>query len=819
MKNKHRIKQGLSLLLAGGIALTNLGAALPAFAEDAPATPETAEATTPETAETNVPTPNLSQITENLYADLPDAPTGSYLGSMGLPVATGETKIGISAWVSDLYDGVDAHMDADALNADENTVTIGKTPGTDYAIVPLLAQVEYPADGAVSEIILPDDVELLSYLSTDYEPIPADEQEQTEILHQTYSEQSAAATGLYVKASADFTAQLVYTDSDGSSQSKAIHVQISEDAAPTQMYADTGDDSIAVYAAGPTPPYATGKITSIAKEGGTWLIWFNGQEAYCCSHGLNGQPKGCPTYSFSHVSRLEPGQYTPGNHYANQVNIWGGLGQLSLDMLDDRPVVASLEDDPAGGEEQPDILGSLYDETQQWIMENYPDSYAAQTYNAVKNLLQTIDAERLFQRPPLLSMGKEIAAGVTDTEQKVEQIILEVTEQCNFRCKYCVYSEDFSGNRDFGNRRMPTEIAFKAIDWALENSGAKLAITFYGGEPLLNFKLMKAVIERSQAKRGNKEIVYSFTSNMSLMTREIATYLAQVPNLYIMASIDGPRTVHDAYRVYANDAPTFEDSIGGLRILADAYAGSHMPVNINAVLTPPFGFEKLEQVNAYFESLDWLPATCHVNITYPSYGTCPGLDEYYDKITGNPKYALHGMCNPLMIWQQRKAETDGLDAYKARNIYYHSIFDDLVKINNRIIVDEPTLRRGLNGCCVPGKKRLYVTATGEYKACERIGSSPSIGNVDEGVDRELIVKKYVEEFAAQSKDICDKCWAYNLCRVCYAGVCNENGLDMGLKNEACRASRSVALNNLALYHELMEENPEALNCLKDAVIE
>ena len=371
MKNKHRIKQGLSLLLAGGIALTNLGAALPAFAEDAPATPENAEAVTPETAEADTTAPNLVQITENLYNDLPDAPTGSYLGSMGLPVATGETKIGISAWVSDLYDGVDAHMDADALNADENTVTIGKTPGTDYAIVPLLAQVEYPADGAVSEIILPEDVELLSYLSTDYEPIPADEREQAEILHQTYSEQSAAATGLYVKSSADFTAQLVYTDLDGNSQSKSIQVQISEDAAPTQMYADTGDDGIAAYAAGPTPPYATGKITSIAKEGGTWLIWFNGQEAYCCSHGLNGQPKGCPTYSFSHVSRLEPGQYTPGNHYANQVNIWGGLGQLSLDMLDDRPVVTSLEDDPEGGEEQPDILGSLYDETQQWIMENY----------------------------------------------------------------------------------------------------------------------------------------------------------------------------------------------------------------------------------------------------------------------------------------------------------------------------------------------------------------------------------------------------------------------------------------------------------------
>jgi hypothetical protein len=426
MKNKHRIKQGLSLLLAGGIALTNLGAALPAFAEDAPATPETASAVTPETAEADTTAPNLVQITENLYNDLPDAPTGSYLGSMGLPVATGETKIGISAWVSDLYDGVDAHMDADALNADENTVTIGKTPGTDYAIVPLLAQVEYPADSAVSEIILPDGVELLSYRSTDYEPIPADEQEQAEILHHTYSEQSAAATGLYVKASADFTAQLVYTDSDGSSQSKSIHVQISEDAAPTQMYADTGDDGIAAYAAGPTPPYATGKITSIAKEGGTWLIWFNGQEAYCCSHGLNGQPKGCPTYSFSHVSRLEPGQYTPGNHYANQVNIWGGLGQLSLDMLDDRPVVASLEYDPEGCEEQPDILGSLYDETQQWIMENYPDSYAAQTYiAAAEELVNGTDAQSgengyytYIYNPPagyawqvVALVGEEIAGG------------------------------------------------------------------------------------------------------------------------------------------------------------------------------------------------------------------------------------------------------------------------------------------------------------------------------------------------------------------------------------------------------------------------
>ncbi|UYI81582.1 MAG: SpaA isopeptide-forming pilin-related protein [Oscillospiraceae bacterium] len=413
-KLKHRLS---AALMAGAMCCTMI----PAASADEIATPETVDTAVPEV--TDSVTPALSQITENLYNDLPDAPTGSYIGSMGLPVATGETKISISSWVSDLYDGVDAHMDADALSEDETTIIVGKGSDSDYAVVPLLVQTEYPADGATSEIILPDGVELLSYASTDYDLIPADEAEQTKILHQTYAEQSAAATGLYVKTSSDFTAQFIYTAPDGEQLQKSLHVQLSDEAAPTQLYADNG---IATLAAGPTPPYATGKITSIAKEGGTWLIWFNGQEAYCCSHGLNGQPKGCPTYSFSHVSRLEPGQYTPGNHYANQVNIWGGLGQLSLDMLDDRPVVASLEYDPEGCEEQPDILGSLYDETQQWIMENYPDSYAAQTYiAAAEELVNGTDAQSgengyytYIYNPPagyawqvVALVGEEIAGG------------------------------------------------------------------------------------------------------------------------------------------------------------------------------------------------------------------------------------------------------------------------------------------------------------------------------------------------------------------------------------------------------------------------
>ena len=212
-KLKHRLS---AALMAGAMCCTMI----PAASAEEISTPEIADTFVPEI--TDSVTPDLSQITENLYNDLPDAPTGSYLGSMGLPVATGETKISISAWVSDLYDGTDAHMDADALNGNESTVIVGRNPDADYAVVPLLVQTEYPANSATAEVVLPKGVEVLSYASTDADLISADDAEQAKILHQTYAEQSAAATGFYVKAFSDFTAQFVYASPDGTTLQKSI---------------------------------------------------------------------------------------------------------------------------------------------------------------------------------------------------------------------------------------------------------------------------------------------------------------------------------------------------------------------------------------------------------------------------------------------------------------------------------------------------------------------------------------------------------------------------------------------------------------------
>ena len=329
------------------------------------ATEENAVPTAGEPAEESEPYTFDGEI---LYADMPDAPTGSYLGSYGLPVATGETKIGLGAWETDLEQT--NYLSAEALDSDNLTLAAPLLEDTDYAIVPILAQVEYPADGSTLDLVLPDAVTLLDYYGT-----PAEDAES--LLHNEYSETSAAVLGVYVQADADFTAQLVYTARDGRALTKTLQVAIDRNATAEYPFPDS---EIAAFAERPTPAVTSGKITKVAKVNGTWLIWFNGEPAYCCTHGANGQPAGCPPYTYSHTSTVGADQCIPGDHYGNQIRIWGGLNQLSLGDADDLPAVFSADE----GEEISllDFCISIYDDVQMYIIENFPESTAAEIYLA-----------------------------------------------------------------------------------------------------------------------------------------------------------------------------------------------------------------------------------------------------------------------------------------------------------------------------------------------------------------------------------------------------------------------------------------------------
>ena len=326
MKNKHRIKQGLALLLAGGIALTNPGAALPAFAEDAPATPETAETATPESA-VSAEQPavldnglSVEEIQSRMYPSLPQTATGYYLDSTGLPVLTGETKISIEGWGDEDYRDYDADstiqvaLDEGLLNTDSATASFPRMDGEDYAIVPISMQVLYPANGGSADITLPDNVELLGYSFTSGDLCAATEEERQRQLHYDFSEVTASVAGIYVKATEDFSVTLTYTDSE-KSLTKALHVTL-DDSAPfpgilQDRFAQEAQPATCSADAG-VAAYAGLQVTQCVYTSVGWMNYLGGQPALCADSGKWAWGPGA-TYA---------NKYPPVANYSSAGSVW-----------------------------------------------------------------------------------------------------------------------------------------------------------------------------------------------------------------------------------------------------------------------------------------------------------------------------------------------------------------------------------------------------------------------------------------------------------------------------------------------------------------
>lgn len=134
----------------------------------------------------------------------------------------------------------------------------------------------------------------------------------------------------------------------------------------------------------------------------------------------------------------------------------------------------------------------------------------------------------------------------------LRQLILQVTQNCNLRCKYCVYSGSYV-NRTHTKKRMSFEIAKQAVDFYFAHNTNKDAgvISFYGGEPLLEMELIKKIVVYSEKLYEGKELRFNMTSNATLLTDEIADFLYE-HNFNLTISLDGPEEVHNQSRVFAD---------------------------------------------------------------------------------------------------------------------------------------------------------------------------------------------------------------------------------------------------------------------------
>ena len=147
----------------------------------------------------------------------------------------------------------------------------------------------------------------------------------------------------------------------------------------------------------------------------------------------------------------------------------------------------------------------------------------------------------------------------------VKSICLHVAHDCNLRCEYC-----FAGTGAFGGARtlMEFETGAKAIDFVLEASGHRshCEVDFFGGEPLLNFPVVKELVHygREAAAKAGKSINFTLTTNAVLLDDEVQTFL-EAEDISVVLSLDGRPEVHDRMRPYADGRGSYEEVVPAIR--------------------------------------------------------------------------------------------------------------------------------------------------------------------------------------------------------------------------------------------------------------
>ena len=151
------------------------------------------------------------------------------------------------------------------------------------------------------------------------------------------------------------------------------------------------------------------------------------------------------------------------------------------------------------------------------------------------------------------------------------QMILGLTENCNLRCKYCIFSGNYEEMRTHTFKRMEKETALKSVqnmdyinEWKEYAPDKQPVISFYGGEPLLRFDLIQEVV--AYVKQTGFKTMFSMTTNGTLLTDHIIEFLV-THNVMISVSLDGSKEMHDKNRVFANERGTFDVVYGNIRKL------------------------------------------------------------------------------------------------------------------------------------------------------------------------------------------------------------------------------------------------------------
>lgn len=375
-------------------------------------------------------------------------------------------------------------------------------------------------------------------------------------------------------------------------------------------------------------------------------------------------------------------------------------------------------------------------------------------------------------------------------------MILQVTQQCNLRCEYCVYSGGYE-NRTHANKYMDLETAKKGIDFLIKHSRGldRVTIGFYGGEPLLNFKLIQKCVNYAKNTYEGKEISFTITTNGTLLSKEISDFLVS-ENFSILISLDGPKEIHDQNRKLTGKGQgSFDIIIKNLEELKKRHPDFFAKkVNFNTVLDARRGFSC---VSDYISGESFFSENIFVSSLVDT-NNKKHIDTACQEFITERKY------EEFKVFLYKLNFLDKADVSKIMLDYFDKLFQGW-EYSLAFPRSELPEKWHHGGPCIPGGQRLLMNVDGNFYPCERVDEEAEIckiGDIYSGFDIPKIVK--ILNIEKVTEELCKSCWAYSKCSICIScSKCNQEIMQEEIIKK-CEQIRSNAEDDMKDYCTLKE---------------
>ncbi len=415
-------------------------------------------------------------------------------------------------------------------------------------------------------------------------------------------------------------------------------------------------------------------------------------------------------------------------------------------------------------------------------------------------------------------------------------LVLNMTHACNLRCHYCTYTGNaYTSGRSHGFKSMPLELAKSSISDHLERTKKNtdsLYISFYGGEPLLEFDSLRVLIRyaRNEKRRlGHRasKMGFRIITNGVLLSKDVMMFCIK-NRVDLQVSIDGPKNIHDKNRVSLDGCGTFSRVIRNLKMLKKMSAASSCPeyflkhVHVNATNFFQTNSE-MESVRHFFSHSPIFKELFNAEkINLSKAGTDHLKGDYKKKqlqIEGLENQEYPDAVNKWKVrFEEYKAEVK-----RNLNLYYgvqtkmeqrneaRQFLSSIIQNYIDVLMPAPGKKlniRAMTGTCPVGDHKNFIDIDGKIYLCTeaRLNNTTMIG--ERVVDFKRIgkmLRSHVLKFGGG----CRSCPVFVFCKQCVIHSEDERGMLRYRRNaEECLRTKNRIINKLSFIYSLIEEFPQ-----------